>query len=454
MEKDAVGQPIDQAHALGELRKGQSGRPVQLGTFSVLLLFVVVFIYGAWSWTQFFVQPQAANGNRVVLFTQTDFPAIVIASRLVASGQGDVLYDLERQLVGQQRLTSEGYLSLSSQDNLDLKYPYPYSPFIAVLWSPLSGLPPLTQMALWDVLNLMLMAGGLWYLVASLPMSRTTRLLLLLGGLTSFPFIVNLQQGQSSGIVMFAWATGFALLRQGRDLPAGLAFGLLALKVQWLPLLLLVLVWKRRWKVLLGIGAVSMALLSLTILLIGTGWIGDYIGVIQRAQQGAREFLLDPWYSHSLTGGLTALFGRDAEGAIRLANLGFTLLAAVGLLYVWRRRWSPGIIRWDAAAAITFLATALTNAHLNTHDLSLLALPAALGMAAFAAAQPADRIARYWVYGLPVAYLVVSLPPGIIFGLAVRLSTLAMLVMLMLISSRLRFNNEDTHLSERSGSQS
>jgi len=435
VEKDSIGQqPTDQVDALAEAQGDQGGKPVQLGLFSVLLLFIVVFIYGAWSWTQFFVQPQSANGNRVVLFTQTDFPAIVIASHLVASGQGADLYDLGRQLEGQQRLTSEGYLALSAGANLDLKYPYPYSPFIAVLWSPLSGLSPLTQMALWDVLNLALMAWGLWYLLASLPMSRTTRLFLLLGGLTSFPFIVNLQQGQSSGIVMFAWAMGFALLRRGRDLPAGLAFGLLALKVQWLPLLLVALVWKRRWKALLGIGTVSLVLLSLTILLIGTGWIGDYVGVIQRAQQGAREFLLDPWFSHSLTGGLTALFGREAEGAIRLANLGFTLLAAGGLLYVWRGRWSPGTFRWDAAAAITFLATALTNAHLNTHDLSLLALPAALGMAAFAISQTTGRIARNWTYFLPAAYLVVSLPPPFIFGLPVRLSTLAILVMLGLAS--------------------
>src|SRR5688500_2944514 len=271
--KDTIRQQDD------ALAEAQSVRPVQLGTFSILLLFVVVFIYGAWSWTQFFLLPQNANGNRVVLFTQTDFPAIVIASRLVASGLGGDLYDLGVQLEGQQRLTSEGYLALTSQDNLTLHYPYPYSPFIAVLWSPLSGLPPLTQMALWDVLNLVLMAGGLWYLLASLPMSRSVRLLLLLGGLTSFPFIVNLQQGQSSGIVMFAWAVGFGLLRRGRDLPAGLAFGLLALKVQWLPLLLLVLVWKRQWKALLGVACAGLFLLLLTTLLIGIGWIGDYLAV-------------------------------------------------------------------------------------------------------------------------------------------------------------------------------
>ncbi len=413
--------------------QGVRPRPVQLGTFSILLLFVVVFIYGTWSWTQFFLLPQAANGDRVVLFTQTDFPAIVIASRLVTSGQGGALYNLDLQLEGQQLLNTEGYLSLSGRQNLALRYPYPYSPFIAVLWSPLSGLSPLTQMALWDVLNLALMAGGLWYLLASLPMNHAMRLLLLLGGLTSFPFIVNLQQGQSSGIVMFAWAMGFALLRRGRDLPAGLAFGLLALKVQWLPLLLVVLVWKRRWKTLFGISCVALLLLLLTVLLIGTSWIGDYLSVVQRAQQGAREFLLDPLASHSLMGALTALFGSDAEGAVRVANLGFTVLAAGGLLYLWRGRWSPGTNNWDGAAAITFLATALINAHLNTHDLSLLALPATLGTAALLSLRIEDRATKTWLYFLVIAYVVISFPPQILFGLPVRFSTLIMLVMLVLV---------------------
>ena len=431
-------QTTNQAETPGEVRRTPDWR-----AFAVLLLLAAVFIYGTWSWTQFFLLPQRANGDRVVLFTQTDFPAIVIASRLVASGQGADLYNLDLQMEGQQRLASEGYLALSAQNNLRLYYPYPYSPFIAVLWSPLSGLPPLNQMALWDVLNLALMAGGLWYLLSPLPIHRKARLLILLGGLTSFPFIVNLQQGQSSGIVMFAWAVGFALLRRGRDLPAGLAFGLLALKVQWLPLLLVVLLWKRRWKALLGILCISLLLFLLTVVLMGTGWITYYLEVVQRAQQGAREFLLDPAASHSLTGALTAIFGRDAEGAVRIANLVVTLLAAGGLLYLWRGKWSPGTVGWDGAAAITFLATAITSAHLNTHDLSLLALPAALGTAALAKHRAEDRGSRNWSYLLVATYLVISLPPPFVFGLPVRLSTLMMVLMVILISSSLPYSATD-----------
>ncbi|HUP26803.1 MAG TPA: glycosyltransferase family 87 protein [Chloroflexia bacterium] len=410
-----------------------TARPSPLrGAFGGLLLFALVFAYGAWSWVQFFLLPDSAGGNHVVLFTQTDFPAVVIASRQVASGQGGSLYDLGAQLEGQQQLTREGELALGPQDNRDLKYPYPYAPFIALLWSPLSGLPPRAQMALWDLVNLALMCTGLWYLLSTLPLRPHHRLMLMLGGLTCLPFIINLQQGQSSGLVLFSWAVGLAMLRRGRDFTAGVAFGLLALKVQWLPFLLLVLLWKRRWRTLLGMLAVGLGLLVLAVAVMGTGWIPDYLDVIVKAQQGAREFLLDPLYSHSLTGGLVALLGPGAESAARLVNLGAIVALAGALLFLWRGRWSPGTAEWDGLAAVTFLAAIVTNGHLNTHDLCLLVLPAALGTAFVANRNLTPSGERtLWPYLLWATYVILALPPGTTLALSLRLTTLVMVLLLV-----------------------
>jgi hypothetical protein len=108
----------------------------------MMLAFLVlagVFALGARSWMQFY----AHNGGPAGLFTQTDFPGILIGAGLVSSGHGAELYDLNAQLQEQQRMAVAGYLLLSPDENTDLKYPYPYPPFLAVLWSPLSGLSPL-----------------------------------------------------------------------------------------------------------------------------------------------------------------------------------------------------------------------------------------------------------------------------------------------------------------------
>ncbi|HYP40902.1 MAG TPA: glycosyltransferase family 87 protein [Chloroflexia bacterium] len=397
-----------------------------------LILFAAIFTIGAQSWVRFFLDPKVANGIPEHLFTQADFPAIAIGSRIVANGRGAQLYDLDAQLEEQRSLIAGGYIRLSTSESL--QYPYPYTPFIAVLWSPLSGLSPLVGKAIWDLLNIAMLAGGLWYLLLSLPLPRITQLLLLLAAITSFPFIVNLEQGQSSGVVMLGFAGGIALLRRERDLPAGLLFGLLALKVQWLPLLVLVLLFKRRWWALAGLAATVSALSLLAIAVMGTSWIPDYLRVLEGAQRWDRALLLDPQASHSLSGGVIALFGRGSEGALRIISLAATLLSAGFLLYVWRGAWRPGTARWDALMAITLLATMFTNLQLNTHDLCLLALPAALGISYLYQSPKGEGVKVAWYALLWGSYIVPALLLPQTFASPIRITTWLVAGMLGLLS--------------------
>lgn len=416
----------------------------RLNNLLALTLVAVVFAWGAWSWVQFFVSPQGGAGNPTGLFSHTDYPAVSLASRMVSSGQGAHLYDLNLQLEGQRQLIREGYIHqpLTSP----LLYPYPYAPFVAILNAPLAGLSPLTAMAIWDLVNILCMTVGLWVLVSSLPLERMTRYLLLLGGLTCLPFIVNLEQGQSSGVIMLGMAVGIALLRRGYDLPGGAALGLMLLKVQWLPFFVLVLLFKRRWYALLGMLLTGAALLLITVLTMGTGWIPGFLDMLQRAQRFDPALALTPWVSHSLTGQLAALFFGSPEtvnGAgnevIRNISLAATLLAAVLVLWVWRGPWRPGSRTWDGAMALTILAAAFTNLQLNTHDICLLAVPAALGVAYFQANATQEPLGRSW-YGIIIAlYLATSLAFPLLLSLPLRLTPLLIgLMMLVLGLSLLR----------------
>jgi hypothetical protein len=406
-------------------------RKANVRVLSMLAIFAAIFAIGATSWAGF------ANGLGVPigLFTQTDYVAIAIGQRIVSSGQRSHLYDFNLQLQEQQRLRAEGYLSLSPQEDQTLKYPYPYAPFIAVLWSPLVGLSPLSGMALWDLLNLAAYVGGLVLLLYSLALSRIARLLLLLGAITCFPLIVNLEQGQSSGLIMFSLAAGVALLKRGRDLPAGLAFGLLFIKIQWLPIIAFVLLIKRRWWTLLGMSVTGAAMVGITVLTIGTAWIPDYLNVVQRAQLWARDLVLDPWYSHGLSGGLTALLGRGTDELVRDLNDLALVILAVLLVFIWQGAWKPATARWDGAMAATMMAAILTNPQLNTHDICLLALPAALGIS-YLQGQPSEQASRQKIiwYALTwTAYLAPALFLPQVYSLPVRVTTLVMLLMLGLL---------------------
>ena len=82
----------------------------RLNTLLSLGLVAVVFAWSAWSWVQFFASPDGGAGSPTGLFTQTDYPAVTLASRIVASGNGAQLYDLDLQLEGQRQLIRERYL--------------------------------------------------------------------------------------------------------------------------------------------------------------------------------------------------------------------------------------------------------------------------------------------------------------------------------------------------------
>lgn len=409
----------------------------RLNNLLALGLIAVVFALSAWSWVQFFRSPDGGAGSYTTLFTQTDYPAVVIASRLVSSGQGAQLYDLALQLEGQRQLIREGYLHQTLAS--DLLYPYPYAPFVAVLNAPLASLPPLTAMAIWNIMNIVCMAAGLMLILSVLPLERRTRYLLLLGGLTCFPFIVNLEQGQSSGVIMLGIAAGIAMLRRGEDMAAGAAFGLLLLKVQWLPFIALALLFKGRWRAFAGLGATGFALLLLSLLTMGTGWIPGFLDMLQRAQRFDPALALTPWASHSLTGQLASLFFGSQESvnaagneAIRNITLVATLLAAALVAWAWRGRWRPGTPQWDGAMSLTILASAFTNLQLNTHDLCLLVVPAALGAAHFRASAGQESLGKVWVGLVLAVYLATSLAFPLLLSMPLRLTPL--LIGLMIVA--------------------
>jgi hypothetical protein len=224
-------------------------------------------------------------------------------------------------------------------------------------------------------------------------------------------------------------------------LPAGLALGLLVLKVQWLPLLVLMLLWKRRWRTLLGMLCSAFALTLVVVGAIGVGWLPDYLGILQMAQRFAPELLLDPFYSHSLTGQLAYILPTDAVRAVILVA---TLLVAGLLLVLWDGAWRPGAARWDGAMALTVLAILFTNLQLNTHDLSLLVLPAALGLSYLYQFAGTSRATLLWHALLWLTYLV-CLPPAM-FSQPVRLTTLMIGLMLGFLAALLmREGRVDQH---------
>lgn len=364
-----------------------------------VMMLAVVFAVSVISCLQFFRAPEIAGGNPTRLLGNLDYTGLVIGLDMVGTGHGADLYNLDQQLQMQRRLITEGYLDRSL--GAGLLYPYPYTPFLAVVLSPLSGLPPLSSLAIWNLLNILGMATGLGYLLKSLPLSRETRAAIFLAGLTCSPFVVNLETGQSSGIMMLSLGVGLALLRKEKDLQGGLVLGLMLFKVQWLPLLALLLLIKWRWRALAGMTATGLTLTAITLLTMGVSWIPGFLLVAGRSQQFDPALALDPFVSQSISGQIALLiagtmphdqlisFVRD--GVYVTTGLVIILLAAL-----WRGKWQPGSPRWDGAMAIVILGALLTIMHVNHHDVALMVIPFALGLSYIQHSDFSNKVRVAW----------------------------------------------------------
>jgi hypothetical protein len=162
----------------------------------------------------------------------------------------------------------------------------------------------------------------------------------------------------------------------------------------------------------------------------GFDWLPGYVDMLGRARNLDRALLLDPAASHSFVGGLVALFRPGAEGAAVLANVALMVGSAMLVVFLWRREgWRPGTPGWDAAMGLTVAVAMFTQVHLNTHDLSLMVIPGALGLASLYALPGSER-ARHVVYGLLWAVAVgtaLFLPQ--VFASPLRLTTVALAIL-------------------------
>src|SRR5262249_45473154 len=151
---------------------------------------------------------------------------------------------------------------------------------------------------------------------------------------------VGLVLGQPMPLLAWAIGEAYVALRAGEDLRAGLWLGVLFLKPQYIALLLLVLLWKRRWAALagsfVGLGVVVIG----SFLIVGPSQLLAYPSVIGNLAN----------FSHSLTNPADMINWR----AILLAaapglgdHLAIAIVAALGLmtigltLYSLRGPWQP-----------------------------------------------------------------------------------------------------------------
>jgi len=294
-----------------------------------------------------------------------DYVQFYVAGSLVLSGAADRLYDGSAHRDEAHRRIGKRY---------DVFPPLPnYGPQVALAFVPLAALPfPLSLLA-FTLLSALAYAAGVFLLLRTFPALRRDPSVVWIVALGLPAFAVTLRYGQMSTLWLLACAVSAWALSRNRELAAGTAFGVLAVKPPLLALAICSAALAGRWRFVAGASLTVAVQLGLGLLAAGTTGLRDYLGVLARLASDPDVVILFPETAHSIRGFLR-LLGVPGWVASLATWCGF-VFAAWSASRAWRRCATPELVlAWIVAA------TVLTSPHLLTYDLLLLALPmAALG---------------------------------------------------------------------------
>ncbi len=235
------------------------------------------------------------------------------------------------------------------------QYPFALSPcpYLPVFLIPFLALLPFqawTGFLIWTAFNLVLIVLYLWRFSTALQKKPEGSFLALV--LLSFPFFISLLMGQVSVFLLIFLGEFFLAGDRNRPFRAGLWLGGLLVKPQVLILLLPGLLLTRRFKTVAAFGAISLAILGSSVLLVGVSGIQDMVHLLQLYSAGtasSNAHVAEMMNWRALAVNLETLLPPRLVWGIAVA--GITATIALGLAFFLRRPGKSALPLLGACAA-------------------------------------------------------------------------------------------------------
>ncbi len=308
-------------------------------------------------------------------FTRADF-GMFYASGLQLRTDPAHLYDVVVQHEFLEKVTGA------------LEYHYlsfPYPPFVAALFIPLSYLSLRAAYYVVAGANCILLSAAVYLLCRNFCRTRSQAGTLILAASALLPIYINLILGQMAFVGLLLYSLFAIDLLRKRPARAGLWVALLSYKLMLVPIPLFVLCIKRAWTGLLVAISGLLILLAVSVALVGSsGVIANYRVMMTMTDESLKPRM------QSLTA-LAHYFGMPDAVHWLLA------VCIVASLWITERR--GGKPMWSLAGAV--LATLLVSPYVQTYDLSLGLLVIALIAGSFPEISDSRRILFFLVAFLP-----------------------------------------------------
>ncbi len=307
-----------------------------------------------------------------------DFPAFYCASRMVLSGDGAQLYNLEAEERYQAQYTGR----------VGVIFNHP--PFETLIYGVVGWLPYSRAYLAWTVISTCLIAASMFLL------NRAAGIFDDPGPLMMLPFVyapvaLDLSQGHDVAVLLLVYAIVYSALRRNRFFLAGgvLAIGLFKPHLV-VPFLLIFFLARRNWKFLGGFAIVSILLALISIAICGWHTLVGYPSYVL-SLSNVRLAGYYPAAMANLRGLLSLVIANSSwRAAVLIAGSIMLVWIAVSS---WSRfnepfhatfdavgpRQAASKAAFDLAFSNAIVVTLLVSYHLSPHDATLLLIPIMLG---------------------------------------------------------------------------
>jgi uncharacterized integral membrane protein len=341
-----------------------------------------------------------ANAERVRVYPGLIFAISIIVSYVMLAFSGEVM-NIDGNVFGNDFMSFYTGARFFLEDNLHQLYDvdaqrdfhatvggegvavgaFLNPPFTSLLYVPF-GLGSYSQgLYAWWSVGILFFISALILIYKNTLKSRISFKNIALISVFFFPTIYWLAYGQATGIIFFILASTFVLLKKGKEYSAGFLLGLLAFKPQLAIGMALPILFKGRWKIILG-GITSTSIW----LMLGWWLFPDQMVQYWQERNEILGYIYEQgypiWGVHSIFGFSHLLF-RDISPVLAEITTWLFSIVSIGWLYwLWRStEWDPSNSRWNLMMAISLVIGLSIAMHLYTYDLALLLIPFFIALA-------------------------------------------------------------------------
>jgi hypothetical protein len=316
-------------------------------------------IAAAICWLGVFAFVGLGAGNRSIFgpLKWSDFVHFYTLGDIARTHDSSLLYDAAGQHARQAALVpasaDDGFIPV-------------YAPQTALLFAPLSQLPYFAAGLVWALVTMGIYGGAVWMAWRPARLVLPDRRFLVVAAL-AFPPVWQLTiHGQTTALLLAAFAGGWWALEADRRVLAGLAFSLVSIKPQFGLVLAPVAILAGEGRLIAGV-LIGIALQMLAVVAVfDPSVFRAYAETLRRVPALTEALEPQAFKMHSLRA-LTHILPGPADLLV-WGMLSITVIVAT--VWVWRRA-QP----WRIRLGVLVLASALVNPHLTIYDATLVVLP-------------------------------------------------------------------------------